>query len=189
MKKLLFAAVAVFAFGAANAQEVKFGAKAGLNLSNFTGDVEGNSMKVGFQLGGLVEIGISEKFAVQPELVYSAQGAKFDDSFFGDYDLNFNYLNIPVMAKYYVAEGFSLEAGPQIGFLMSAKAKADGEDEDVKDEFNSTDFGLNFGAGYNVTENINLGVRYSLGLSNLNKEDGAGDLKNSNIAFAVAYKF
>ena len=192
MKKLLFAAVAVFAFGAANAQEVKFGAKAALNLANLTGDVEDNSMKVGFQIGGLVEIGVSEKFSVQPELVFSTQGAKFEESFGGvsyDYDLNLNYLNIPVMAKYYVAEGFSLEAGPQIGFLMSAKAKADGGDEDVKDSFNSTDFGLNFGAGYNVTENINLGLRYSLGLSNIVKEDGAGDVKNSNIAFAVAYKF
>ena len=93
------------------------------------------------------------------------------------------------MAKYYVAEGFSLEAGPQIGFLMSAKLKGDGEDLDIKDESNSTDFGFNFGAGYDVTENINLGLRYSLGLSNINKEDGAGDAKNSNIAFAVAYKF
>ncbi|MBF01704.1 MAG: hypothetical protein CMP76_00245 [Flavobacterium sp.] len=186
MKKLLFAAVAVFAFGAANAQEVKFGAKAALNLSNLTGDVEDNSMKVGFQVGGLVEIGISEKFAVQPELVYSAQGTKFDGA--GDPSLNLDYLNIPVMAKFYVAEGFSLEAGPQIGFLLSAKAKSDAGDVDYKDFVNSTDFGVNFGAGYDVTENINLGVRYSLGLSNVNKE-GDDSIKNSNLAFAFAYKF
>ncbi|WP_235889679.1 porin family protein [Flavobacterium profundi] len=167
---------------------MKFGAKAALNLSNLTGDVEDNSMKVGFQIGGLVEIKISDRFAVQPELVFSTQGAKFSDDF-GDYDANLNYLNIPVMAKFYVAEGFSLEAGPQIGFLMSAKLKADGGDLDIKDETNSTDFGFNFGAGYDVTENINLGVRYSLGLSNINKDDELGDTKNSNIALAFAYKF
>ena len=186
MKKLLFAAVAVFAFGAANAQEVKFGAKAALNLSNVTGDVEDNSMKVGFQIGGLVEIKISDKFAVQPELVYSAQGTKYDGD--GNPKLNLDYLNIPVMAKFYVAEGFSLEAGPQVGFLMSAKVKTDAGDADFKDFVNSTDFGVNFGAGYDVTENINLGVRYSLGLSNINKE-GDDSIKNSNIALAFAYKF
>ncbi len=157
-----------------------------MNLSNVTGDIEDNGIKVGFQIGALAEIMISDKFAVQPELLYSAQGTKFDGE--GDASYKLDYLNIPIMAKYYVAEGFSLEAGPQIGFLMSAKYDFDGGDEDIKDELNSTDFGLNFGAGYDVTENINLGLRYSLGLSNINKE-GDDSVKNSNIAFAVAYKF
>ena len=186
MKKVLFAAVAVFAFGAANAQEVKFGAKAGLNLSNITGDIEDNSMKLGFQVGGFAEIGISEKFAIQPELLYSAQGTKYDGE--GNAKTNLDYLNVPVMAKYYVAEGFSIEAGPQIGFLLSAKDKYDGGEDDIKDFLNSTDFSFNFGAGYDVTENINLGLRYGLGLNDLNKE-GEGSIKNSNFAFAVGYKF
>ena len=77
MKKILLTAAAVFALSYANAQDVKFGAKAGLNLSNFTGDVENTSTKVGFQVGGFAEIKISEKFAVQPELLYSLQGTKF----------------------------------------------------------------------------------------------------------------
>ncbi|WP_130736698.1 porin family protein [Flavobacterium sp. J27] len=185
MKKLFFAAAAVLAFGVTNAQEVKFGAKAGLNLSTLTGD-DDTSMKVGFQVGGFAEIGISDKFAIQPELLYSAQGTKYDGA--GDPSLNLDYLNIPVMAKYYVTEGFSLEAGPQIGFLLSAKAKSDGGDVDFKDYVNSTDFGLNVGAGYDVTENINLGLRYGFGLSDVNKE-GDDSIKNSNFAFAVAYKF
>ena len=54
---------------------------------------------------------------------------------------------------------------------------------------NSTDFGLNFGAGYNVAENINLGLRYSLGLSNIAKDSGDSKIQNSNIAFAIAYMF
>ncbi|NHN25216.1 PorT family protein [Flavobacterium jejuense] len=189
MKKLLFAAVAVFAFGVSNAQEVKFGAKAGLNLSNFSGDAEGTSTKVGFQVGALAEIMISDKFAIQPELVYSSLGAKSSDEGF-DYTSHLNYLNIPVMAKYFVAEGFSLEAGPQIGFLLSAKDKGDGEDVDTKEYYNSTDFGMNVGAGYDVTENINLGLRYTFGLSNIAKDAPSGyKVGNSNIAFAVAYKF
>ena len=64
------------------------------------------------------------------------------------------------MAKYYVAEGFSLEAGPQIGFLMSAKMKAesggDSEEIDVKDDLKSIDFGINFGAGYKLENGLNF---------------------------------
>ena len=178
MKKLLFTAVAVFAFGFTNAQETKFGAKAGLNMSNLTGDANTDS-KVGFFVGGFAEIKLTDKFAVQPELLYSALGAKDDNDSY-----NLNYLLVPVMAKYFVTEQLSLEAGPQIGFLMSAKY----DGEDIKDLFNSTDLGFNFGAGYDVTETINVGLRYSLGLSNVLDSDFA-DAKTSNIGLAVGYKF
>jgi opacity protein-like surface antigen len=185
MKKIILSMVAIFAFGFANAQETKFGAKAGLNMSNVTGDNSGeNKMKIGFQVGAFANIGVSEKFAVQPELLFSTQGTKYTG---GSTELN--YLNIPIMAQYKVADKFSLEAGPQIGFLMSAKAKADGGGSaDIKEFLNSTDFGIGVGAGYDVAENINLGLRYTIGVSNLNKE---GDAKNanSNLAFAIGYRF
>lgn len=188
MKKVLLTAAAVFALGFANAQETKFGVKAGLNLSNWTGDVEYNSAKIGFQVGGFAEIKISDKFAVQPELLYSLQGTKFEE---GGVEANYNlsYINIPVMAKFFVAEGFSLEVGPQIGILTSAKLKFEDESEDAKEFFESIDFGLNFGAGYDVAENINIGLRYSLGLSNIAKDSGDEKLSNSNIALAIGYKF
>ncbi|WP_298115463.1 porin family protein [Flavobacterium sp.] len=178
MKKIILSLVAIAAFGVANAQEdMKFGAKAGINMSNFTGDADTDS-KIGFQVGAFAEFKVSEKFAVQPEILFSALGAKDDSD-----NYNSNYILVPVMAKYYVAEGFSLEAGPQIGFLMSAKYG----DTDIKDAYKSTDFALNLGAGYDVAENINIGLRYSLGLSNVS--DIGGDVKTSNIALAVGYKF
>lgn len=185
MKKVLLTAAALFAFGLANAQEAKFGLKAGLNMSNLTGDIEGTSSKVGFHVGGFAEIKISDKFAVQPEVLFSTQGADADG---GSYD--FNYLNVPVMAKYFVAEKFSLEAGPQVGFLMSAKINPDsGEEVDIKDELKSIDFGLNFGAGYDFTDNFSAGLRYNVGLSNLIDEDDAGEIKNSVLSLSVGYKF
>ena len=188
MKKVLLTAVAVMAFGLSNAQDVKFGAKAGLNMSNVTGDVEGAEMKVGFQVGGFAEIKISDKFAVQPELVFTSLGDKED--FMGTtVTNNLNYIAIPVMAKYFVAEKFNIEAGPQIGFLMSAKAEADGESVDIKDALNSTDFGLNLGFGYDFTENIGVGLRYTAGLSNILKDSGDLKANNSNIALTVGYKF
>ncbi len=136
MKKIILSAFAVMAFGFANAQEVKFGAKAALNVASLTGDVvDDASSLIGFQVGGFAEIKLSDKFAIQPELLYSTQGANSDD--FGNLELG--YINIPVMAKYYVVESFSLEAGPQIGFLVSAKD----DGEDAKDFLSSTDFSFN----------------------------------------------
>jgi hypothetical protein len=208
MKKVFLTAVAVFGFAFANAQEVKYGAKAGLNLSNFAGDLEGASTKAGFQIGGYAEIKISDKFAVQPELLFSAQGAKskisytqLGISFTEKSTEKLNYLNIPVMAKYYATEKLYIEAGPQIGFLMSAKSDTEttgtlgttteitSESVDAKKYYNSTDFGLNFGFGYNFTENIGAGVRYTSGLSNISKDVPSYKVNNTNIALSVAYTF
>ena len=199
MKKITLTVAAVFAFGFANAQETKFGVKGGLNVANLTGDEdEDNSSKVGFHVGGFVEIKVSDKFSVQPELLFSTQGTQAEYSESGvsfKAKINLSYLNIPVMAKYYVAEGFSLEAGPQIGFLTSAKYKIESEgndsEVDAKDDFESVDFGVNFGAGYDFTENLSVGLRYNLGLSNVYKTEAGDDFKNSNNVFSVSlgYKF
>ncbi|PZX92907.1 PorT family protein [Flavobacterium aquariorum] len=181
MKKILLSAIAVLAFGFTNAQGVKFGVKAALNVATLTGDVEDASSLVGFQVGGFAEIKVSEKFAVQPELMFSTQGASFDG-----FDSKLNYLNIPVMAKFYVAKSFSLEAGPQIGFLLSAKE----DGEDFKDFASSTDFGLNLGAGYDFTENLSAGLRYNIGLSNVSDFPGdSSSIKNGVFSVSLAYKF
>lgn len=192
MKKLfLLAAIAVFGFTNVNAQEISFGAKAGLNLASITGDdTDDLDGRTAFHFGVVAEIGISDKFSVQPELLYSGQGAT--ESFEGiDLDINFDYINLPVMAKFYVAEGFSLELGPQVGFLMSAKAKAEGEEEDLKDFVKGTDFGANFGVGYKLESGLNFAARYNLGLSNLNDSEDSDDFKwnNSNIQISVGYFF
>ena len=192
MKKLLLvAAVAVFGFSSVNAQEVTFGAKAGLNLASISGDeTSGLDSRTAFHVGAVAEIAISDQFSVQPELMYSAQG--FKESFDGvDIDFNVDYINLPIMAKYYVAEGFSLEAGPQVGFLMSAKAKADGEEEDLKDFVKGIDFGANVGVGYKMESGLNFGARYNLGLSNVNDGEGSDDFKNQNsvIQVSVGYFF
>lgn len=200
----MLTAVAVMAFAFSNAQETKFGVKAGLNLTNLTGDVQDASSLVGFQIGGFAEIKLTDKFAIQPELLFSTQGAKnkftdFEEGTY-EYDTKLNYLNIPVLAKYYITEAFSVEAGPQIGVLLSAKE----DGEDAKDYYKSVDFGFNVGAGYNFTENLSVGLRYTIGLSSVydtpdsiddfdefDEFDGLGDLsvRNSVFALTVGYKF
>ena len=90
------------------------------------------------------------------------------------------------MAKFYVAKSFSLEAGPQIGFLLSAKA----EGEDFKDYVSSTDFGFNLGAGYDFTENLSAGLRYNFGLTNINDfPNDDSTVKNGVFSVSLGYKF
>ncbi len=197
----MLTAAAVMAFAFSNAQETRFGVKGGLNISNLGGDVEDNSAILGFHVGGFAEIKLSEKFAIQPELLFSTQGSKIEDSgedYSAEDKLNLSYINLPIMAKFFVAPKFSLEAGPQIGFLVSAKDKYEetylGEtissDEDVKDNFKSIDFGLNLGAGFDFTENLSAGVRYNIGLSNIaDADDEDFKLNNSVFSLSVGYKF
>jgi hypothetical protein len=203
MKKVLLAATAIFTFGLATAQDISYGAKAGLNMSTLTGDVEDAKSIFGFHVGGFVEIKISEKFAIQPELLYSTQGAKseFQEDFEGTLvkvseTLNLGYLNIPIMAKYYVSEKFNIQAGPQIGLNLSAKAKAEAsfdgvsfsETVDIKDEVEALDLGFNFGLGYNISEKLFLEGRYNIGLSNISK-DSEFKAQNGVFQLSVGYRF
>lgn len=196
MKKIILTVVMVFTLGFVNAQEkadMAFGVKGGLNISTITNaDVDGVNSKslVGFHVGFFGEFMVSNKFAIQPEVLYSAQGTELEfEGISGD--LKLDYITIPVMAKYYVADAFSLELGPQIGFLVSAKAKSGGDSEDVKDELKSTDVSLNFGLGYDITQNFMIGARYSLGLTRLQDEliPGEDESKNSVFQISVGYKF
>lgn len=198
MKKVLFFVVAVLAISYVNAQEISYGLKAGLNYSNLRfsdGDMDSFDPRLSFHVGGVAEIAFSDKFSIQPELLYSSLGSTIDVSGLAlrssdeKYVYQFDYLTLPVMAKYYVAEGFSLEAGPQLGLLLSAKAKYDGESADMKDNFNSIDFAVGLGAGYKMENGISFGVRYALGLSNIAKDSGDEWVKNNVFQFSVGYKF
>ncbi|WP_281232068.1 porin family protein [Flavobacterium gelatinilyticum] len=199
MKKIILAVIAVMTFGWANAQDVKFGIKGGVDFHKLT-KLESASMKTGFVAGAFAEFKVSENFAFQPEILYSAQGVrvKYSKAYFSsDEKVNLGYLNVPLMFKYYVIEGLNIEAGPQIGFLLSAKSKYKVTDDygtvssndDIKRLCNSVDFGLNFGLGYDVTKNLSVGARYNLGLTNVYKSDYFAKAKNSVISLTVGYKF
>lgn len=195
MKKLLFI-VAVLAISMSSFAQVTYGVKAGVNFANGTGDdFEDADMRTSILFGGFAKFSLSETFAFQPELLYSGQGAKASYTEEGvdvDETLKMDYLNIPLMFKYYAGGGFNIQAGPQIGFLLSAKTKleAGGEsvDIDVKDELKGLDLGLNLGLGYDLESGIGIDLRYGLGLSNVVDYDDA-DGKNSVISLAVSYAF
>lgn len=203
---MVFAALAVLVFGFTNAQHdvkatsnIKFGAKGGLNLANLVGDDAGDAnVFVGFNAGFFIEIPVADKLLFQPEILYSAQGSKSEgvvDGFNVDATLKFNYINVPLLFKYQVANKFSLEAGPYIGFLTSAKLKFDveglGSDTvDMKDEVKSTDFGLGLGMNYEFSDVIFANARYQGGLTEIgDSEAGGNNVKNSVFQIGLGFRF
>jgi hypothetical protein len=164
------------------AQEVNFGLKGGFNIANLTGDNSSSLDEVtSFHVGAMAEIPLSEKFSFQPEVLFSGQGYSV-----GKNTVALSYLNVPLMGKYYVAKGFSLEAGPQVGFLLKAKA----ESFDVKDAFKTVDFGVNLGLGYKLDNGLNFGARYNFGLTNINDLKGVNsENRNAVLQVSVGYFF
>lgn len=218
MKKVVFSLFALAVMGlSANAQQVvKFGPKAGVNFANLNGSEADTDMKVGFHVGAFAEIFFTDKFALQPEVVFSQQGAKasgeipYTSTFNGteinvllegEQSTSLSYINIPVMAKYYVIDGLAVEAGPYVGFLMKSEMEIEGdfsvqgqtrsfnETIDTKDAMNSVDFGVGLGASYSLDNGFFAGARYNLGLSDTLEENEGDAVKNGVIQISVGYKF
>lgn len=186
MKKIILAAVLFLATSATiQAQLLKIGVKAGVNFASQTGDagLEGVAFDkdgiTSYHVGVVAEIKLLEKFSIQPELLYSTQGATYKNAV-SEFKNELGYLSIPVMAKFYLNNTFSLEVGPQASFLLSEK-----NDFDVKDG-ETFEFGLNAGLGVKLTKNIFLQGRYGLGLTEASKN---ADVKNSTFQISAGFLF
>lgn len=173
--------------------DVKLGAKGGVNFSNITSsDMDS---KTGFHIGVLAEMFLSEQFSLQPEILYSTQGAELKEDY-SSVKYNLEYISVPVMAKYYVADGFNLQVGPQFSFLSKSELKGEIEGLgsttlNVKDSTESFYFGVNFGLGYEFPVGVFVVARYNLGLTKVNKEStpNVDDGKNSVFQISLGYKF
>ena len=199
MKKLSFVLLAAFTIAtSANAQSFRLGLKAGANFANVNGDgTKGanTSTLVGFNGGAFIGLGLSDNLFIQPELVYSGQGFKESVNSGGTTftaTQNLNYFNIPVLVKYQLPVGVYFQTGPQIGFLMSATAKADGSSSTDKQEFKSTDFSWAVGAGFQIpSTQLGIDLRYNIGLSNIaNNSSSSGSsatVKNGVFQVGLTY--
>ena len=167
------------------AQNITFGAKAGLNSASVNTNNQDVSTRKSIHLGITSEIKISHSFSIQPELLYSSQG--FNNSL-DNLTIKTNYINLPVMVKYYFANGLSLEAGPQIGFLTSAEING----EDVMNNFKSSDYAVSLGAGYKLNSRLNFSLRYSVGVKDVEQGFGIGGgsgIWNRVLQLSVGYNF
>lgn len=188
MKKALslFAFFSLIVVGS-YAQGVSGGLKLGLNLANQTfsgnGYFSSPSFRPSLHAGGYLTAMISSKLGVQPEILYSGQGAKN-----GDYVLKVNYITVPVLVRFNITERFNVHAGPQIGILASAKEKLQSESNDIKDEIKGTDIGIAAGLGVDLPMGLNFGFRFVKGMSNIAENSGNLKVKNYNLQFSVGYK-
>jgi hypothetical protein len=179
MKKLLFAAALLLSVQSAFAQSFSIGPKAGLNISNYTGgDIESDAL-VGYHLGGIINYGFGNVFSIQPEVLFSTQGAKVDRNG-NKSDFKISYVNVPVMLKFKAKGGFYVEFGPQVGFRTSS----DVPDQTINNFAKNLDLAAAGGIGYQSPIGLGVGVRYIAGLSKVGDFSGQNinpDFKNSVI--------
>jgi len=185
MKKIsLFVLGVVMTVSAFAQSPAKFGLKAGVNIATLRQDDVSYDSRIGLHVGGLAHIHLTPQWALQPEVVYSQEGAKLNDV-----KLKLDYINIPLMLQYMFDNGFRLEAGPQLGLMVNSKAEDDDENEDdLDDVFKTTNVGLAFGLNYLSYSGLGVGGRYVLGLSDIS-ESNTSKVKSGNIQLSLFYMF
>ncbi|HRA74150.1 MAG TPA: porin family protein [Flavobacterium sp.] len=180
MKKSILVITLLFVLSfSAKAQLLQIGAKAGLNYANFSGTEIQTDAITSYHAGLIAEIKLLDKFAIQPELLYTTQGATYNTAL-GDFKNELGYIAIPVLAKIYLSKSFSLELGPQASFLLSEK-----NDFDVNNA-NTFDFAVDAGLSFKITKNIFVQGRYVLGLTEVSSN---AEAKNSVLQFSAGLMF
>ncbi len=189
-KKLIILMLVVLGWTGAEAQ-VKFGVKAGLDLTNFWGKrVQERKLLLNYQAGLLMEYKFNPRFGIGPEVVFAAQGGQWE-AYDGNPDrYHTNYINVPVMLKYYAATDLSIDFGPQLGFNVYSKSSCRGKVYNHKDWTNTLDFGIGLGATCYLDEHAFMQARYTLGLTRVFNSFGEKDnRKNGNIQLTFGVLF
>jgi hypothetical protein len=202
--KFLLAICLMFAVTNMQAQ-IKFGPKVGLNLSTMTLKSGGVSYDpktvVGFNVGVVSEITLSDNLSLQPAVLYSTKGSKYSITFLQvaeEYEITPSFIEIPVNVVYKFDLGAAklfLNAGPYVAYGIGGKIKGGGESDNIifgtkeSDDMKPLDFGLNVGAGVEIA-NLLISANYGLGLANLSPTTTDNtEMKIKVIGFSVAYLF
>ena len=212
MKKIMMIAAMMVATLSANAQnEVgQFTLKpmVGLNLASMT-KADNSKMRVGVAAGVEGEYGVAENFGITAGLLYSMQGVKQSGNatvnipvfgnvaFTGDQTLKLDYLNIPILANYYIVKGLAVKAGIQPGFCVSKKMALKGtatnngnkvdidSNEKIEDGVKSFQFAIPVGLSYEYQSFV-LDARYNIYATKAMK---TGDSRHSLFTISLGYKF
>lgn len=196
MKKFMLVAAVLMASVAAKAQnevgQFTIAPTVGINLAT-TNDSDASGSLFGVAVGATGEYALTEKFSLTAGLLYSMQGAKGDMEYMGvkvtEKD-KLNYLNVPILANYYVWQGLAVKAGVQVGFLLSAKSEVEAagqsESVDIKDACNTIDFAIPVGLSYEYKKFV-VDARYNFGLNKILKEGES--VQHRVFQLTVGYKF
>lgn len=185
MKKLLIFVLTVLLSSQAFSQGLDFGIKAGVNFSTLT-EAAGLDNRTGFVAGIFIGGKFGDKLGIQVDLLYSQQGAEFNA---GEFDLN--YVNVPIVVKYFLTDNLHLHGGPQFGVLIDETAQTViGE---TINDIATNDFDISgvVGLGLDLPMGIRLDGRYNFGLTDVpnDSEKGLTKGKNQVITLSVGYSF
>ncbi len=186
--------ISAMAFGQA---QFAVGLKGGVNLSKFDINKGASNIdnRTGFNGGAFALIKLT-KIGIQPEVLFSKQGSSYKVNT-TDYKANFDYINVPIMLKLYLAAGLNIQLGPQFGFLSTSElintATGVKDPQSVKNLFSKkSDMSAAFGAGWDLPFGVTLDARYVLGLSDVKLtptiSTDAVQFKNKVIQISVGYK-
>ena len=190
MKRIILSlGLLVGAAGVANAQEARFGIKAGLNLANQT-NTDANNRKnlVGAAAGLMADFSFSDLISLHPEVLFSQKGVKYED---GGTTIKSRrtYIDVPLLLRV-KADGLFFEAGPQVGFLAAQKYEINNNTISTSTNgIRKVDVGYIAGVGYQLPQGLELGVRYNGGISDVNDPSGSTKIRNSVFQFQVGYLF
>ena len=190
MKKLFLAVVAMMVSATTFAQnevgQLTIQPKVGVNIANIT-DADDADPRIGLAAGAEFEYGLTDNIGLSAGVLYSMQGFKTTEDG-ADCTLKLDYLNVPILANFYVAKGFAVKLGVQPGFKLSSKAefKGSGGSKEVDvDGFKSVDLSIPVGVSYQY-QNIVFDARYNWGVTNIVEDS---DSKHSVFQITVGYKF
>ena len=165
--------------------DITFSALFGGNLSTITNSDDADT-KFGWDIGGEFGYMLTDEIGISLGIMNDLLGAKSKQL---DENFNLRYVDVPLLAKYYITPWLAVKGGPQIGFLTSAKI----DDQNIKDDCNKTVFSLPMGISFEPNWGLGNGysfifdLRYHLGLSNVNK---TGETRrNSAVILSIGYKF
>ena len=198
---ILFILALLVTISTTYAQGITGGLKAGMNIANLHGDgVEGfgYESKMGFCAGGFITFKVANIIAIQPEILYTQKGTKWEEEFVGEtwkITYNFNYLEIPILLKVIMPiQGMikpHLFVGPYFAYNLTAKVKTRYNGLDFDEVIKDSDFGAVFGGGIDFglpAGKIVFDARYSLGLTTID-EEGSSAVKNNVFSFMLGYAF
>lgn len=181
-----------------NAQESwNFGVKGGANFSTVTGDYfDSPSSRTAYHLGLLAEIPLTDRFSLQPEVLYSAQGYDFaaideDNIFDNDDNIEYqaDYISVPILAEIYVIDGLSFQIGPSFNFKVNEELDyqplEDGGDVDL-DRFDDFEMNGALGVEYKFNNGFFLNGRYNHGFSEVFE---GSDARTSLFQAGVGFMF
>jgi hypothetical protein len=174
-----------------SAQNIRFGAKVGGNFATFGGERANSDLadidpKFGLNFGAVASIKISNAFSIQPELYYSAQGYKNEVEGIKSKAM-IDYFNVPILADLTLADGLSVQAGPQIGINIRKELEDDGlENTGSNLNVNDIEVAAAFGLQYKFDGNFFIHARYAMGLSEVFINDTA---KSSVFSFSIGFLF